>query len=228
MTELILSYRYVIVFLGSIFEGDATLLCASFLARREVMSFGAVLLTAAAATTLFNELLFYVSRKKGKAFLEKRMDRHPRYQRVQRWVHRRSIVLLLFSRYMFGLRLAIPMACGATGMRAITFSAVNIAGAVLWVLPVGLVGFFLGNVMEAFWHELKPWDWHIACGVVVLVTGLLAWKDPELRRVAMAFTRTQQFTVLSLHRIRHRFAGAPGITLDETDCIRRPDAEPRA
>jgi membrane protein DedA with SNARE-associated domain len=117
MTELILSYRYVIVFLGSIFEGDATLLCASFLARREVMSFGAVLVTAAAATTLFNELLFYVSRRKGKAFLQKRMDRHPRYQRVQRWVHRRSIVLLLFSRYIFGLRLAIPIACGATGMR---------------------------------------------------------------------------------------------------------------
>ena len=227
MTELLLSYRYVIVFLGSIFEGDATLLCASFLARREVMSFGAVLATAAAATTLFNELVFYVSRKKGKAFLQKRMDRHPRYQRVQRWVLRRSIVLLLFSRYIFGLRMAIPMACGATGMRAVTFSFVNIAGAVLWVVPVGLVGYFVGNAVEAFWHEMRPWEWHIACATVVLVTGLLAWKDPELRRVAMAFTHTQQFTVLSIHRIRHRFARASGIAVDDADCIRQPDAEPR-
>jgi membrane protein DedA with SNARE-associated domain len=224
MTELLLSYGYVIVFLGSIFEGDATLLCASFLARRNVMSFAGVLVTAAAATTLFNELVFYVSRKKGKDFLQKRVDRHPRYERVQRWVNRRSIVLLLFSRYLFGLRLAIPMACGATGMRAITFTAVNMAGAVLWVVPVGLVGFFVGNALEAVWHELRPWEWHIACGVVVLVTGLLAWKDPELRRVGMAFTHTQRLTVLSLHRIRHRFSGVSQLAVDDTDCVRQPES----
>jgi membrane protein DedA with SNARE-associated domain len=219
MTELLLSYKYVIVFLGSVFEGDATLLCASFLARRHVMSFAAVLVTAAAATTLFNELLFYVSRKKGKDFLRKRVDRHPRYERVQRWVNRRSVVLLLVSRYLFGLRLAIPIACGATGMRAVTFTVVNTAGAVLWVVPVGLVGYFVGNALEGVWHELRPWEWHIACGVVVLVTALLAWKDPELRRVAMAFTHTQRFTVLSLHRIRHRFSGVSDFAVDETDCV---------
>jgi hypothetical protein len=108
-------------------------------------------------------------------------------------------------------------------MRAVAFTTVNAAGAVLWVVPVGLVGFFVGNVLEGVWHELRPWEWHIACGFVVLVTGLLAWKDPELRRVAMAFTHTQRFTVLSLHRIRHRFAGVPELAADSPDCVRQPD-----
>ena len=209
MTDLLLSYGYIIVFVGSIFEGDATLLAASFLAHRHVMSFAAVLATAAAATTLFNELVFYFSRKTGKDFLQRRVGRHPRYGRVQRWVNRRSVVLLLFSRYLFGFRLAIPVACGATGMRALTFTTVNAAGAVLWVVPLGLVGFFLGNVLESFWDGVRQWEWHIACALVVLLTALLAWKDPESRRVSLVFTHVQRFAVLSTHRIRHRFGGAP-------------------
>src|SRR3982751_2612643 len=145
MSELLLTYRYIFVFFGSIFEGDATLLGASFLAHRHVVSLAAVLVTATIATTLWNEVVFHFSRKRGKAFFERRVAQHPRYDRVQRWVQRRSIILLLFSRYLFGLRLAIPVACGATGMCRPAFTAVNAAGAVLWAVPIGLLGFFLGN-----------------------------------------------------------------------------------
>jgi membrane protein DedA with SNARE-associated domain len=124
-------------------------------------------------------------------------------------------VLLLFSRYLFGFRLAIPVACGATGMSAAIFSAVNAAGAVMWAVPVGLVGFFLGNVVEAFWRGVRQWEWHIAVGFLVLLTGLLAWKDPELRRVSMAFRHIGRFTVLSTHRLRHRFGRLPAIALED-------------
>src|SRR5690242_16058625 len=179
MSELLLSYRYIFVFFGSIFEGDATLLGASFLAHRHVVSLAAVIVTATIASTAWNELVFYFSRKSAKGFLERRVARHPGYERVQRWVQRRSVVLLLFSRYLFGFRLAIPVACGATGMCASTFTAVNAAGAVLWAVPVGLLGFFLATALAQIWHGVRQWEWHIACGLVVLLTAFLAWKDPE-------------------------------------------------
>ena len=213
MTELLLSYRYVIVFLGSILEGDATLLGASFLAQRQVMNIAAVLATAAAATTLFNELLFFLARKKGRDYLQKCLARHAKYERVQCWVQRRSIVLLLFSRYILGFRLAIPVACGATGMHPLTFTTVNVAGAALWVIPVGCAGYFLGNVAGLFWHGVRQWEWHIACVGVVVMTVLLAWKDPEFRRVALVFTHTRRFAVLSMHRMRHRLGGVAGAEL---------------
>lgn len=215
MNELLLDYRYIIVFFGSIFEGDATLLGASFLAHRHVMSFAAVLITATVASTLWNELVFYFSRRKGKGFLDRRVAHHPRYQRVQQWVSRRSILLLLFSRYIFGFRLAIPVACGATDMRGRVFTAINAAGAVMWAVPIGLTGFFLGNVVDVFWHGLRRWEWHIACAAVVLLTTVLAWKDPELRRIALVFTHIRRFTVLSTHRMRHRFARVPGMGMEE-------------
>jgi len=215
MGELLSSYGYLVVFLGSIFEGDATLLAASFLAHRHVLSLAAVIVTATIASTAWNELIFYFSRKGGRSFLDKRVARHPAYERVHRWVRRRSVVLLLFSRYLFGFRLAIPVACGATGMRAPTFTAVNVAGAVIWAIPIGLIGFFLGNAVETFWHNVRQWEWQIVCVVLVLLTGLLAWKDPELCRVSLAFRHIGRFTVLSTHRLRHRLANVPELSLDE-------------
>lgn len=215
MGGLLLSYRYLFVFLGSIFEGDATLLAATFLAHRRVISLTAVIVTATIATTAWNELVFYFARRGGRGFLERRVARHPAYDRVQRWVQRRSILLLLFSRYLFGFRLAIPVACGATGMCAPVFSVVNAAGAVMWAVPVGLLGFFLGNVLETFWQGVRQWEWHIAGGLLVLLTGLLAWKDPELCRLSMALKHMGRFTVLSTHRLRHRLGSLPAIGLEQ-------------
>lgn len=219
MGDLLLSFRYVFVFFGSIFEGDATLLGASLLAHRHLISLGWVIATAATASTLWNEFVFYFSRRGGRGFLERRVARHPTYGRVQRWVQRRSVVLLLVSRYLFGFRLAIPVACGATGMCAPTFTVVNAAGAVLWAVPIGLVGFFVGNVLEAFWQGVRQWEWHIAGALLVLLTGLLSWKDPELCRVSLALRHIGRFTVLSTHRLRHRLGGASGLLLDENTGI---------
>jgi membrane protein DedA with SNARE-associated domain len=211
MSDLLLSYGYVVVFLGTIFEGDATLLGASFLAHRHVFSFAGVILTAILATTMFNELVFFVSRKGSKGFIEGRVACHPSYGRVQRWVQKRSVLLMLFSRYIFGFRLAIPVACGAAGMNPLLFTTVNLAGAFLWAVPLGCLGFFLGHAVEAFWHELWKWEWHIACAFIVILTVLLAWKDPELRRVALLAGRIRRFTVWSTHRLRHRFSGGVGV-----------------
>jgi membrane protein DedA with SNARE-associated domain len=215
MSELLLNYGYVFVFFGSIFEGDATLLGASFLAHRHLLSLAAVITTATIASTAWNELIFYFSRRGGRRFLERRVERHPSYNRVQRWVQRRSVVLLLFSRYLFGFRLAIPVACGATGMCAPTFTAVNLAGAVIWAVPIGFIGFFLGTAVENFWHNVRQWEWQIVGIGLVLLTGLLAWKDPELRCVSLAFKHIGRFTVLSTHRLRHHLGITRALSVEE-------------
>lgn len=215
MGELLLSYRYVFVLFGSIFEGDATLLSASFLAHRHLISLAAVIATATVASTAWNELVFYFARKGGRGFLERRLARHPQYEQVQRWVLRRSVVLLMFSRYIFGFRLAIPVACGATGMRPSMFSVVNALGAIIWAAPVALVGFFLGNFLETLWHGIRQWEWHIAGAFLIVITGLLAWKDPELCRLSMAVKHIGRFTVLSTHRLRHLLGNLPALGQDE-------------
>lgn len=206
MTEHLAQYGYLFVFLGSILEGDATLLAASFLAHRKHFNLAAVIAIAASATILFNQLVYLLARSRGREFLDRKVGQHPRYCRMRDWVQRRSVLLLLFSRYIFGFRLAIPAACGMSGMNPLVFAATNIAGAALWAVPLGMLGYVIGEFLGIFWSELKKYDWHIAVAGLAILWTLLAIKDPELRRVHSLLLHTRAFALGSFARIRHRLS----------------------
>jgi membrane protein DedA with SNARE-associated domain len=200
--HLLIEYGYVLIFLGSIIEGDATLLTAAFLATRGHFALPYVMLTAMVASTIFNEAVFHGARRAGKPFFERQAAKHKRYHGVQEWVCRRSVMLLLFSRYIFGFRMAIPIACGAVGMRPLLFAAINILGAVIWAVPVCIVGSLFGHLLGAFWHNVRQYEWHIAIAFLVLLTALLAWLDPELEKIAGYFHNWRRASIRSESRVR--------------------------
>jgi membrane protein DedA with SNARE-associated domain len=206
MESHLVQYGYIFIFLGSILEGDATLLTASFLAHRKHFHLPAVIAVASAATILFNQLVYFLARSRGRAFLERKVGQHHRYCRVRDWIQRRSVLLLLFSRYIFGFRLAIPAACGMSGMSPLVFAATNAAGAALWAIPLGIAGYLLGEFVSIFWSELREYDWHIAVAALAILWTTLAVRDPELRRVHGLFLHTRAFALRSLARVRHRQA----------------------
>lgn len=199
--EGISHYAYILVFFGSMLEGDASLITAAFLAHQGKLSFAAVLATAGFASTLLNEAVYHLARSRSRKYFEAKIAKHPKYSRVQDWIRRRSTVLLLFGRYIFGFRLAIPAACGISGIRPLAFSVLNVAGAALWVLPLGYIGYAFGGVIERFWRGVRNYEWHIAVALLAIGWGLLASYDPELRMVATLFTRTRQFAVAEAARM---------------------------
>jgi membrane protein DedA with SNARE-associated domain len=206
--HLLVQYGYVLIFLGSIIEGDATLLAAAFLANRGHFNILYVMLTAGIASTIFNEAAFHTARRAGKPFFERQAAKHKRYHGVQEWVCRRAVLLLLFSRYVYGFRMAIPIACGAVGMRPLVFAIVNALGAVLWVVPVCIVGYAFGHVLSAFWAGVRYYEWHIAVGFIVLLTAILAWFDPELERVSRYILDWREAAVRSEARVRRLMSRA--------------------
>jgi membrane protein DedA with SNARE-associated domain len=200
--HLLVQYGYLVIFAGSIIEGDATLLTAAFLANRNYFQLHYVILTAALATTAWNEALFHGARRAGKPFFQRKVERHKRYRSVQGWVLRRSVWLLLFSRFIFGFRMAIPIACGAVGMRPLVFLIVNAVGAILWTVPLAIIGYAFGHVLAALWRDVKHYEWHIAIAVLVLLTAVLAWVDPELRKVGDMFHNWRRAALRSESRVR--------------------------
>jgi membrane protein DedA with SNARE-associated domain len=195
--------QYVLVFFGSMVEGDATLLTAAFLAHSGKLNFIGVLLTAGLASTILNEAVYHLSRTRSRLYFERKIAQHPKYAKVQHWIRRRSVLLLLFSRYVFGFRLAIPAACGMTGMSPIVFFIVNAIGAAIWVIPLGYAGYAFGGALARFWSGLHQYEWHIAVAALAVGWTLLVRYDPELHMVAALFFRTRSFAMAESARLRH-------------------------
>jgi membrane protein DedA with SNARE-associated domain len=193
---------YLLVFVGSLLEGDATLLTAAFLAHQGHLDLTWVMALAALASTLANEAVYHLARSRSRDYFERKVAKHPKYARVQAWIQRRSVILLLSSRYIYGFRLAVPAACGMTGMPPAKFSALNAVGAALWVVPLGYLGYAFGSVLERFWVGLRMYEWHIAVVALAVSWLLLVRYDPELRMVSRLVFRTRSFALRESARLR--------------------------
>src|SRR5262245_48862195 len=115
LAAVILQYGYALVFVAAAIEGDATLLTATFLAHRGYFKLDLVIFVAATATIAANQVYFWLGRRYGTQRVSAHSTHHMA-QRVMDWLHRYGTPLVIGSRFVYGFRVAIPLAAGASGM----------------------------------------------------------------------------------------------------------------
>lgn len=203
LESALLHYGYLIVFIGTIIEGDATLLAASFLVHRGYFSIPLLILTATVATSSANQLFYFLARRHGAAFLERRSATDKRFAKVAGWVQHRGALLLLASRFMWGLRAAIPAACGATGMPPLRFFIINVVGAAIWCIPFTALGYAGGHAVATFFRDLRRYEGHIAAVILVGTILLVLWRThgEELKESWKAVHDPGEFGVMSVETL---------------------------
>lgn len=174
MAEHLLTYGYVLLFLGTAFEGEATYITAAYLAHRGHMNLWAVFGVGVAANIISTQAFYQIARWSGRHAFERKAARNPRVQRVYKWVQRRGSALVLACRFMFGFRIAVPAACGAAGMKMGRFLFLNVLGALIWGVVFGAVGFGLAGVARAMLAEMREsYEWPLAIGLFFAIALLL-------------------------------------------------------
>jgi membrane protein DedA with SNARE-associated domain len=124
-------FSYIPIYIAAIIEGEIyySKVCADAIAGR--LFWPAVLTCGALGGATGDQLWFYVLR--GRIHW---LDRYPRLTRyrdsVVSRVHRNESGLVLVSRFLPGLRTAIPIACAYAGMNAVKFSTLNLISAFAW------------------------------------------------------------------------------------------------
>jgi membrane protein DedA with SNARE-associated domain len=184
--HLILRYGYAMIFLAAAAEGDATLLTATFVARRGYLRLGLVMLVAATATIAINQVYFWLGRRYGPMRLAATRE-HRASSRVAGWVEH-GLPLVVGSRFVYGFRIAIPAACGGTRMSPLTFSLGDVIGSMLWVAVIGGGGYAIGHVLTVLVDDLRAHEWWIAdmlfCGALVLLAR--SGRDVSIVRILKA------------------------------------------
>ena len=82
------------------------------------------------------------------------LDRFPRLGKMRNTVsarvHAHEEVMMLVSRFLPGLRTAIPVACAYANVRPLKFSALNLVSAFAWAGTILLFVRFGSNTLSAF------------------------------------------------------------------------------
>lgn len=151
---------YLPIYIAAILEGEIyySKVCADAMSGK--LYWLPVLLAGAFGGATGDQLWFYVMR--GRMHW---LDRYPRLrtyrEAVSARVHSHETVMVLVSRFLPGLRTAIPIACAYAGVRPLKFSLLNLLSALAWAGSIMLFVKTGSRTLSAFgltawWGPLIP------------------------------------------------------------------------
>lgn len=183
MEEFLRHYGPIGIFLGAGFEGQTALIVGGLLARQHILNLWLVLACATAGSGLVDHLLFVAGRSFRTHRWVERATRQAAFAKALGFIERYPTGYILTFRFIFGLRIASPIAVGVSQIPTWRFAVLNVLGAVIWATTFTLLGFVFGEAVHSFLghgHHAGRWTLAAAGGVIVLV--LLIWAGRSLWR----------------------------------------------
>ena len=158
---------YIPIYIAAILEGEIYYITMCVAAAAGKVAWQGVLVAGALGGATGDQLWFYVLR--GRLHW---LDKYPWIGRHRdAVVHRlkdNQTVILLISRFLPGLRTAIPIACAYAKLKPLIFSSLNLVSAFLWASTIMLIVTKLGpSAMERL--GLKAWWGPIIPALLLLI-----------------------------------------------------------
>jgi membrane protein DedA with SNARE-associated domain len=149
---LLRDYGYPALFACNLAEGvgiplpgQTTLIAGAVLAGEGELRLGWILATALLASIGGNCAGYWIGRWGGQRLLRRLPVRAERLQKVESFVSRRGVLLVLAARFVDGLRQTVPLVAGSMGMHWWRFLAATTLGSAAWVALWGLGVYYLGR-----------------------------------------------------------------------------------
>ena len=175
MTHLLLDYGLVLLFVlvaaesaGVPLPGETALIAAAVLASQGHYSIVTVIVVAALAAIIGDNVGYWLGRKGGRALLGRLPVAGEHVERAlpsaERYFDRHGSKTVFIGRFVAVLRVTVAWIAGMSRMHWWTFFAWNAAGGIVWATAFGTVAYFFGKAAADAIAEYGLY----AAGVIVL------------------------------------------------------------
>ena len=171
--QLISQYGYGAIVVGTFLEGETILVMGGFAAYRGYLDLPFVIIAALIGSLSGDQLFFYIGRIKGKGMLENRPSWKKKSEKVFSLMERHQNWLVLGFRFLYGLRSVAPFLIGTSRIKPLRFLVLNIAGASIWAVVVGILGYLFGQTVEIVIGKIKNYELLILA--VLAVVAIIVW-----------------------------------------------------
>ena len=160
-------YGYLIIFTGTFFEGETTLVLGGLLSHQGHLNFWMVIATAVSASYI-GHVFFYFMGKTASPWVLLRFPKFQlKIQQAEDLIRRHETKSLFITQYVFGLRLASALAFGILGMKISKFLVLQLISCTVWAILFAGLGFRVGDSCEII---VKNIEWAI---LIILISGFL-------------------------------------------------------
>jgi membrane protein DedA with SNARE-associated domain len=182
LSRLLEQYGYAAVFAGAMAEGESMVLLGGYAAHRGYLELLGVIATAFVAAVLGDQIYFHLGRRYGPRLLARRPRLNEKVNAAVQVVGRHGTWIVLVMRFMWGLRIALPIAIGMSGMTARRFLALDLIAAAIWSTVIASIGFGATQVLTRWIAGLHHHEHWIVGILLLLALGGIARRWIPLRQ----------------------------------------------
>src|SRR5262245_31959490 len=180
LSSLIQSYGYGIVLLGVLLEGETVLVLAGFAAHRGYLQLSLVIVAATVGSFLGDQGFFFLGRRYGDRLFPRFPTLESGTARFTQLLNRRSVMVILALRFLYGLRTVGPVAVGMSAVSWQRFLVLNLLGAIVWSAIFACLGYAFGNLAEALLGEVKEVEkWIFATILLIGIAAALLYRSRQ-------------------------------------------------
>ena len=171
MSSFIEQWGYVAVFLGSLFEGESFVLAAGFAAHRHLLDLPAVMVVAALGSAIGDQIWFQLGRHYGQRVVARFPKLAPGVAHASDLLRRYDTRFIIGCRFVYGTRLAGPIAIGLSGVAPLRFTLLNVAAAALWAAAIAGLGYGFGETIFQIFGHIHHLEHYVVPAIIA--AGLL-------------------------------------------------------
>ncbi len=166
------SFGGPVLFVWAWLQGEAAVIVGGSLAAQGYWPWWAVWIIASIPATLGHQIYFALGRHFGDPYLARLPQRwQPAIARARTVVHQNDARVMLLMRFAYGIRLPLPILCGAAGVAPMRFLWYNAGTALVWSLLFTWLGYAYGTAAGVALGHVAHYETWIVLGAVTL--GLL-------------------------------------------------------
>lgn len=172
------------VFLSAAIEGEIGVVIGGAMARLGKLDAFSVGIAAWIAAFLSAQIFFYAGRsQRDSKWVHKVTDKRA-FALALTWIDRHPRLFCLFYRFVYGMRVAGPVAIGLSHITARTYLVFNMFTAMAWaILGVSLGWLFGPELVHLFRAWFTPQRFAIASALAAaLLVGVISWRSQRAAR----------------------------------------------
>ncbi len=160
---MLIRYGYVILFFWSVLEGELGLFLAGILCYSGDMNLSMAIFVAGLGGFVGDQIYFHIGRYH-KNYIQKRLTTQRRkFALAYKLLNRYGWPIIFIQRFLYGLRMIIPMAIGLTRYNSKKFALINLFSGWAWASIIIVPTYFFGKeildilaLAKDYWFILIP------------------------------------------------------------------------
>ena len=165
-------------------EGESLLTLAGYFAHGGYLDLGGVIATAFVGAVCGDQFFFHLGRNHATRLFERFPRLHDKVLIAVHRAERHQNLVVLGMRFLWGLRIALPLAMGMTRMNSLKFFWLNLVSAAVWAALFAYLGYGTSKLVTQVVDDLHRYEWWIAGALVLGAIVILGIRWLGARRPA--------------------------------------------